>query len=345
MSGVWRFAGKRTDRDGREARIDPVCHTLVGAALARTGLSKRTALGATALIVGANLSDLDVLAYFAGPAADLQWRRGWTHGVLALGILPFLLTGCLLALHRASSGRRPWAEPSLMVPRQLLLLSFIAIMSHPILDTLNTYGMRWLMPFSGKWFYGDILFIVDPWVWLVLSLGVYYSVRRGRARRANPTRPAKVALTLAGIYAAGMALSGQAVSRIVSREVGGSSIPAQRVMAGPVLLDPLVREFVLEQEGQYLAGRFRWLERPHVNLAEVQAFPRGRPSHPAVLAAAETPVGRRFLGWARFPTFEIQQLGKGRFMVNIMDVRYARRVGARFGTISIPVTLPTASSP
>ena len=232
-----------------------------------------------------------------------------------------------------------------MAPRQLLFLSFITIVSHPILDTLNTYGMRWLMPFSGKWFYGDTLFIIDPWVWLALSLGMYYSVRRGRRKRANAPRPAKVALTLVGIYAAGMAASGQAASRIVSREVGGSNISAQQVMAGPVLLDPLVREFVLEQERQYLAGRFRWLERPHVNLAEVQAFPRGRPSHPAVLAAAETPVGRRFLGWARFPTFEIQQLGKGRFIVNIVDVRYARRVGARFGAISIPVTVPIASSP
>src|ERR671911_280763 len=88
------------DRDGREARIDPLCHTLVGAALARSGLAKRTALGATALVVGANLPDIDVLAYFGGPGADLEWRRGWTHGVLALLILPWLLAGGLLMLHR-----------------------------------------------------------------------------------------------------------------------------------------------------------------------------------------------------------------------------------------------------
>jgi inner membrane protein len=309
-------------------------------------LSRRTAFGATALIVGANLPDLDVLAYFAGPAADLEWRRGWTHGVLALGVLPFLLTGCLLGLHRVSRGRRWWTAPSSIAPRQLIYLSFIAILTHPILDTLNTYGMRWLMPFSGNWFYGDTLFIIDPWVWLALSLGVYYSVKRGRAKRPNAAKPARVALTLVGLYAAGMALSGVAAGRIVSREVGiGSGSAVQRVMAGPVLLDPLVREFVLEQEGQYLVGRFRWLKRPHVHLGDVQAFPRGRPSHPAMPAAAESPLGRRFLGWARFPTFEIQQLGTGRFLVNIVDVRYARRPGARFGTISIPVTLPTTSSP
>ena len=25
------------------------------------------------------------------------------------------------------------------------------------------------MPFSDRWFYGDTLFIVDPWLWLILG--------------------------------------------------------------------------------------------------------------------------------------------------------------------------------
>ena len=181
LSRVGRAAGKRPDRNGREARIDPVCHTLVGAALSRSGLGKRTALGASALIIGANLPDIDVLAYFGGPGADLEWRRGWTHGVLALLVLPWLLAGCLLVLHRVRG--RQWSR-SLAVPRELLFLSYVAILSHPVLDTLNTYGVRWLMPFSGEWFYGDTLFIIDPWVWLALALGLYFSSGRRRA----PTR-------------------------------------------------------------------------------------------------------------------------------------------------------------
>ena len=42
-------------------------------------------------------------------------------------------------------------------------------MSHPFLDWLNTYGVRLLMPFSERWFYGDALFIVDPFLWIVLG--------------------------------------------------------------------------------------------------------------------------------------------------------------------------------
>jgi inner membrane protein len=40
--------------------------------------------------------------------------------------------------------------------------------------------MRWLMPFSGRWFYGDAVFIMDVWLWLVLGVG-YLAGRRASA--------------------------------------------------------------------------------------------------------------------------------------------------------------------
>ena len=35
------------------------------------------------------------------------------------------------------------------------------MLGQPLLDWLNTYGVRFLMPFDGTWFYGDALFIID----------------------------------------------------------------------------------------------------------------------------------------------------------------------------------------
>jgi inner membrane protein len=249
--------------------------------------------------------------------------------VLALALLPLLLTGCLLLLDRAGTAK----------PRQLLLLSFISILSHPILDTLNTYGVRWLMPFSHRWFYGDALFIVDPWLWLALALGVYCTARREKAKRPEPTRPARLALICVMVYATLMAVSGLAARLILRREVAPESAAIESIMAGPVPLTPLVREFVVEQEAHYLVGTFRWLTRPHTNRAAILTYPRGWPSHPAARLAAESPLGRRFLGWARFPTVTIQQVGPNSFVVHIVDLRYARRPGENFGTVSIPVTV------
>ena len=105
----------------------------------------------------------------------------------------------MLLLDRALRRLSRASLPSGVRPGQLLLLSCVSIWSHPALDTLNTYGVRWLMPFSGRWFYGDTLFIVDPWVWLALGLGVLLS------RLRASTRPARVALWLVFGYAAAMA--------------------------------------------------------------------------------------------------------------------------------------------
>jgi hypothetical protein len=138
-----------------------------------------------------------------------------------------------------------------------------------------------------------------------------------------------------------MAISGIEARRIVTHQVaGGSGSVVHDAMAGPVFLNPFVRTFVIEQEGRYRVGTFRWLEQPHVDLGQVLTFPRGQPSHPAVAPAAESALGRRFLGWARYPTFQIQEVSPDRFLVHVVDLRYARRPGERFGTVSIPVTLP-----
>ncbi len=69
-------------------------------------------------------------------------------------------------------------------------------------------------------------------------------------------------------------------------------------------------------------------------------FPKGRADHPAVQAAAATTVGRRFLGWARFPAFQVEPAGGGDFVVHIVDLRYSDPPGAPIGAVSIPVTLP-----
>src|ERR687896_2202909 len=106
--------------------MDNICHTLVGAALSEAGLKRRTALGAATLMIGANFPDIDVVAVPLGHGVD--FRRGWTHGVLALIVLPFALSAIMLAWHRwvtAPRSRRAGRETRDAVPRELLLLSAI----------------------------------------------------------------------------------------------------------------------------------------------------------------------------------------------------------------------------
>jgi inner membrane protein len=166
--------------------MDPVAHTFTGMALAAAGLRRATPLAAAALIAGANAPDIDVFSGLFGEFAPMAFRRGWTHGVLALALWPFVLTGVLLAWDRRVRRRRdPAAMPARAGP--LLAVSAIGVVTHPALDWLNNYGLRWLMPFDGRWFYGDAVFIIDPWLWLLLGGGALLSYSQSRSARVRWT--------------------------------------------------------------------------------------------------------------------------------------------------------------
>ena len=147
--------------------MDPLTHTLVGASLASTRLGRTTRLAGPALVIGANLPDIDVLAFVAGGDAALGFRRGLTHGVPALVLLPALFAAMLWLWGRW----RPGPPGSRLSGPWLTGLCYLAVVSHPVLDWLNTYGMRWWMPFRDTWYYGDSVFIMDPWLWLLLGAG------------------------------------------------------------------------------------------------------------------------------------------------------------------------------
>ena len=101
--------------------------------------------------------------------------------------------------------RRHTARPNF---KWLVILSYIGVISHVFLDYLNNYGVRLLMPFSGRWFYGDSVFIVDIWMWLMLGLGALLA-RRGRKWIARG------ALATATIYVAVMVVSADRARAIV----------------------------------------------------------------------------------------------------------------------------------
>jgi len=303
--------------------LDNICHTLVGAALAQTGLKRRTGLGAATLMIGANFPDIDVLSIAVGRATE--FRRGWTHGVLALVVLPFVLTAIMIAWDRYK--RRSGQEQRVpIVPRELLLLSAVSILTHPTLDWMNSYGMRWLMPFNGRWFYGDSLFIVDPWLLLVLGLGVWLSRRRERASRPHAWRPARVALAVAGAYVIAM-LGLQAIAeRIVRSDLAGSGWLSNRLMVTASPADPVRWRVFADDGARYWRGVVSLAPGIDRRLIFDDEPIEKNAADPAAVRAAGSEQGRRFLNWARFPYYRVQP-GAGAAHVEIIDARYGASVG------------------
>lgn len=89
--------------------MDPLAHTLIGATLAETRLKKWSAMATPMLILGANAPDIDAITMFMDRDLSLGFRRGLTHGILAMVVLPVLLTGLLLLTDRITAKiRKPY---------------------------------------------------------------------------------------------------------------------------------------------------------------------------------------------------------------------------------------------
>src|SRR4051812_33551886 len=148
------------------------------------GLKRLSPRAMPALIVAANLPDIDSFVAPAFGCDPLAAHRGFTHGVGGLVTMPFVAVAIILIWEKLRPGKEGPVRPG-----GLLLACFLATLSHPLLDFLNTYGTRLAEPFSHRWFYGDTLFIMDPWIWLMLIFGLELSWRAER-RGKNWQRPA-----------------------------------------------------------------------------------------------------------------------------------------------------------
>ena len=148
--------------------MDPFTHTLVGLTAAKAGLERLSPLATTVCVLAANSPDSDIIV---GLTTDrwnyLHHHRGVTHsivGVITLAIIvPTLVS---LVDHGWGRLRRHQARSRY---RGLLLASAIATATHPLMDWTNNYGLRPFLPWSGRWFYGDLVFIVDPFIILLVG--------------------------------------------------------------------------------------------------------------------------------------------------------------------------------
>jgi inner membrane protein len=290
---------------------------LVGAAFGEAGLKDRTRFAQATLMIAANLPDVDVLV-FATSTPAVAFRRGWTHGVLAQAVLPLALTGLIIGFARLFPQRRD--GPPIRAGG-LLLLSYIGVLSHVGLDLLNPYGVRLLAPFDWRWFYGDTLFIIDPWMWVILMGGIVL------ARRSRTALPARHALAAAFAYIVAMAVNAHMARTAVLNEWrverGGAPV---NLMVGPIPVTPFRREIVVDAGIQYERGTIVWL--PLRFTFDRTVVPKND-TDPRVALARAAPNVRGFLVWSRFPFWTLEPVAGGT-RVTVRDMRFAGQTPARF---------------
>lgn len=196
--------------------MDNLTHSLAGWALGQAGLKTKTRKGLAALILGANMPDLDV--FFGWVSwAPLATHRGFTHSVVGGVILmPPLLAGLLWLLDRWQIARGARFRSGLsMHVGWLIALSYLGALTHPLLDVQTSYAVQLLSPFSTRWFHSETLFIIDIWIWAGLGYAIWLSRRRERSG-GQWRRPAMIGLVGLCAYIAvngGISLLGRAALR------------------------------------------------------------------------------------------------------------------------------------
>src|SRR5258706_11418385 len=148
--------------------MDNLAHSFVGLTSAKSGLGKLSPYATTVCVISANAADADFVSLLFGDRWTLlQEHRGITHSVVGTITIGILVPALAYAIDRILANIRKRA-PRIRF-RGLLLASLVAAATHPLMDWTNNYGVRPLLPWSGRWLYGDLVFIVDPYIWLVLG--------------------------------------------------------------------------------------------------------------------------------------------------------------------------------
>ncbi|HXG72373.1 MAG TPA: metal-dependent hydrolase [Gemmatimonadaceae bacterium] len=287
--------------------MDNITHTMAGAVLARAGLDRGGTLpmATSTLMIAANLPDIDVFVLFLGSYIGLALRRGWTHGPIAIVVLPLVLTGLVLAWHRfvrRRGERRASLTP--VAAGATLLIAFIGVVSHPMLDWLNTYGVRLLMPFSRDWFYGDAVFIIDPWLWLFLGAAL---VRWRRTRRRVQVFAAVAAAYV--IMMIGASKVAESIARRAAESAGTAGI--EEVMYQPAPAQPHRANLIVATREAYTLGTFDWFTGGNRVTLHPDRVPRGDWNTGEVRRAMGDPRVRDYLVWSRFPFVRTELTAKG----------------------------------
>ncbi|PWT93327.1 MAG: hypothetical protein C5B55_04725 [Blastocatellia bacterium] len=164
--------------------MDNLTHSLVGLAAAKAGLEKLSP-GATVLcVLAANAPDADIVVLVFGDRwSFLQHHRGISHSIVGTLVLAILIPLIFYAVDLIWSRLRD--RPPATNLRGLLIASVLVSATHPLLDWTNNYGIRLLLPWKSTWFYGDLVFIVDPFIWLVFGIAGFLLTSRTRVQRLN----------------------------------------------------------------------------------------------------------------------------------------------------------------
>ncbi|MCW8890822.1 MAG: metal-dependent hydrolase [Sedimenticola sp.] len=230
--------------------MDSVTQIALGAAVGHAVLGHR--VGYRAALWGAvcgTLPDLDVFISMGGPVADFTYHRSFSHSLIVLTLITPIITWFILKIHPATvEQRKGW-----------LGLVFLALTTHPLLDSFTIYGTQLLWPFLETPVGLGSIFIIDPLYTLPLLIGVITALSLKRkpllAQRFN-----RAGLLISTLYL-GWSLTAQyGVKRLAEESLAHTQSPTSSLLVTPAPFNTLLWRVVAMDDSGYHEGYYSLLD-------------------------------------------------------------------------------------
>jgi inner membrane protein len=225
--------------------MDSVSQLALGAAVGVAVMGRSTALWKAAAwgAVAGTLPDLDVFIDHGNPVHNMVLHRAETHA-------PFWLT--LFSLPFAAAVARLHGEGAIW--KRWWLAIWLALVTHPLLDTMTVYGTQIGLPFTDRPFGVASVFIIDPLYTLPLLIGTALALVRG-SLRANTA-----GLVLSTAYIGWGVVAQMHVQRVAVEALAAQGHQVERVLVTPTAFNSLAWRVVAMQRDHYLEGFYSLLD-------------------------------------------------------------------------------------
>lgn len=245
--------------------MDSLTQMALGAAVTVAVMGRRTAAWKAAAwgALAGTLPDLDAFIDHGDAVLNMTLHRADSHSLL------WLTLGAPVLAWIVSR----WQGEATLFKRWWLAL-WLALFTHPLLDTMTVYGTQLLRPFTDHPFAVGSVFIIDPAYTLPLLVGLIAAMAawRGQGLRWN-----LAGLALSTLYL-GWSLGAQQWATVQARSsLAEAGIEAERLLVTPAPFNTVLWRLVAMTPESYFEGhvslldngtRIRWTE--HSRGAELE---------------------------------------------------------------------------
>jgi inner membrane protein len=225
--------------------MDSVSQLALGAAVGVAVMGRRTALwkAATWGAVAGTLPDLDVLIDHGNPVHNMVLHRAETHAPFWLTLFSLPFAAAIARVHGE------WAQC-----KRWWLAMWLALVTHPLLDTMTVYGTQIGLPFTDRPYGVASVFIIDPLYTLPLLVGTALALARG-SLRANAA-----GLALSTAYLGWGVAAQMHVQRVAVDALAAQGLAAERVLVTPSAFNSIAWRVVVMQRDHYFEGFYSLLD-------------------------------------------------------------------------------------